>query len=452
MKKLILVFVVFSTTLANVNCQTISRIDTNFKAGHYQMVVDEIDIYLKHHLPTLNLDLMKISSLCLLGKSTSSNEAYDYIIHAYRLSGNDELLINQMKSSCDGQTIENLHNITAATPSASVKLPGISGKLGRTTHQFSLAKAGDTVKIIHPITYAELGARCLMVDTNKTDSAKLFYSRLYDSFKFKNYELNISGSFVITTIGLHISKDEFNSIVAKLNTYYKFYINQYGMQASHNYIQIFLAADAKELNKFSSKVHGFRSPSYSLGYSSFEDNCIASIAYVAGKPLMGSTCHELFHILSHNSFRSLPPWLEEGMASLYEVSEIKSDSTISGSNSWRLQFLAYHHLSVQFKTMRLNELLSKNWQTFNKTDEKHWSNQSLNYAYSRYLMLYLQQMGTLVPFFKEASSYSYMNIVIDPVTDYENIVNKYTTKLQNFDELFKAWVYKQYLANKYLTD
>jgi hypothetical protein len=157
--------------------------------------------------------------------------------------------------------------------------------------------------------------------------------------------------------------------------------------------------------------------------------------------LIGFCCHcnyELFHILCKNTFETLPPWLEEGMASLYEVSEPRGN-TIIGLNNWRINFLKNfrHH---DLRAVPLESIIRLNWSSFNAPDRRYEANQSFNYAYSRYLMLYLQNKGTLKYFFREAVKYNYTTIRDGVVEDYTKMVTKYAKVQGSFKSTFSAWV------------
>jgi len=104
----------------------------------------------------------------------------------------------------------------------------------------------------------------------------------------------------------------------------------------------------------------------------------------------GTLVHELVHPLLAADFPSVPPWLNEGMASLYEMCQITSDRIV-GCVNWRLPYLQE---AVEKKTLiPLRDLVAMPTGEF-------YRRYSVPYAESRYLCMYLQEKDLLVRFYK----------------------------------------------------
>ena len=69
----------------------------------------------------------------------------------------------------------------------------------------------------------------------------------------------------------------------------------------------------------------------SIGYS-FQPN-MSRVAVIPSTTI-GTLAHELFHLMVRNDFGDIPPWMDEGMAALYEVSRIRG-TMIAGIPNWR---------------------------------------------------------------------------------------------------------------------
>lgn len=428
--------------IADLSAQvSINDILAEWNNKKYDRVISSINTYYSKNTPVLKLDLMKISSMCQLGISPpSTSDCFDYIIKSYKIDIKTKQWLEVAKNNC----IIPLNELEQQVVTATTELPRIAGKMGNTTRQREMERSGDTAKLIRYISPEQLQLR-RVPDSVGTDAALRKFSSFYDSAGLDNVRFKIVDKFVIAYARLTLAAGTISTITSKLKKYYDFYVNELGMKPSRDYIHVFLAENYDELKDISEKLYGFRPPSYTLGYSSLEDRSIVSIAYVPEKPLLGTTCHELFHILCKNTFESLAPWLEEGMASLYEVSEQRGD-VVKGMNNWRIQFLkkrtpnSYHKVDH----FRLSDIINMTWQEFNRKDGDE-ANQSFNYAYSRYVMLFLQEKGKLKEFFKEAANYGYMDIKEGIVPDNIRIVEKYSNTAGNFDPVFRQWLQQQAL-------
>lgn len=106
----------------------------------------------------------------------------------------------------------------------------------------------------------------------------------------------------------------------------------------------------------------------------------------------GTLVHEIVHPFIEANFPDCPPWLNEGLGSLYEQSG-EQDGHIYGYPNWRLPGLqeAIRERAVPpFKT-----LMAMNERAFYNEDK------GTNYGQARYLCYYLQERGLLVKFYKE---------------------------------------------------
>jgi hypothetical protein len=103
----------------------------------------------------------------------------------------------------------------------------------------------------------------------------------------------------------------------------------------------------------------------------------------------GTLVHELVHALIKPDFPDVPLWFNEGLASLYEQCSLGGD-TITGLKNWRLPALQRAIREGRLRPLR--ELIQD--AKFNRADLV-----GLNYAQSRYLMMYLQEHGKLKSFY-----------------------------------------------------
>jgi len=105
----------------------------------------------------------------------------------------------------------------------------------------------------------------------------------------------------------------------------------------------------------------------------------------------GTLVHEIVHPYVQADFPNAPPWLNEGLGSLFEQSA-EVDDHIIGRTNWRLAALQRAIAASAVPPFRALTLLGDN--AFYADDT------GINYAQSRYLMYYLQQQGLLREFYR----------------------------------------------------
>jgi hypothetical protein len=163
--------------------------------------------------------------------------------------------------------------------------------------------------------------------------------------------------------------------------------------------QDFFTEDPKEIldiwlfkNAYSYEKHALQlfkaKPHTPYGYYSSEHKSLIMNISTGG----GTLVHEIVHPFIEANFPACPPWLNEGMGSLYEQCG-EQDGHIHGFVNWRLPGLqkAIEARRVPaFKT-----LMAMDSSTF------YGDGSGVNYAQSRYLCYYLQEKGLLVKFYKQ---------------------------------------------------
>lgn len=106
----------------------------------------------------------------------------------------------------------------------------------------------------------------------------------------------------------------------------------------------------------------------------------------------GTLVHEIVHPFMEANFPACPPWLNEGLGSLYEqCGEV--DGHIHGYPNWRLPGLQQAIRAGQVPALKT--LLAMDTNAFYHEDK------GVNYAQARYLCYYLQEKGLLRKFYQE---------------------------------------------------
>jgi hypothetical protein len=105
----------------------------------------------------------------------------------------------------------------------------------------------------------------------------------------------------------------------------------------------------------------------------------------------GTLVHEIVHPYVEADFPDAPPWLNEGLGSLFEQSA-EQDGHIVGLTNWRLDGLQEAIATGHVPSFRaLTQLDARAF---------YADHTGVNYAASRYLLYYLQQQGKLHAFYR----------------------------------------------------
>ena len=152
-------------------------------------------------------------------------------------------------------------------------------------------------------------------------------------------------------------------------------------------LDIWLFKDAPSYERNAVALFGEK-PSTPYGYYSSRHKALIMNISTGG----GTLVHEIVHPFIEANFPNCPPWLNEGLGSLYEQSG-EVGGHIHGYPNWRLPGLQQAIKAGQVQSFKT--LMSLDANAFYNDDK------GTNYAQSRYLCYYLQQRGLLVRFYRE---------------------------------------------------
>ncbi len=210
------------------------------------------------------------------------------------------------------------------------------------------------------------------------------------------YRIRADEHFILAVSGQH-SEDELSHMLGTLNRVMDFYLTYYDIPQPSSLITVYIVSSPYSLQRLALRLHGLRISESSLGYSFQED---LSILGVTPTVRVGTLVHELFHLLVQKNFHHIPPWLNEGMASLYEVSTFE-DNRLLGIPNWRGPILE------RFWRRRppIQQLIQMTWREFDQENvdaeplepqhPEDMKQQAVNHATARYFALYLQEQGKL---------------------------------------------------------
>jgi hypothetical protein len=152
-------------------------------------------------------------------------------------------------------------------------------------------------------------------------------------------------------------------------------------------LDIWLFKDSASYNKHATSLFG-REPTTPYGYYTPAHKALVMNIETGG----GTLVHEIVHPFVEANFPDCPPWLNEGLGSLYEQSG-EEDGHIRGYTNWRLPGLQRAIRRGGLNTFE--RLLAMDGRAFYDDDRGN------NYAQARYLCYYLQEHGLLTRFYRE---------------------------------------------------
>ena len=221
----------------------------------------------------------------------------------------------------------------------------------------------------------------------------------------------VSGRMILVSENDH-ERAEFEEIGSTLNRYADFLTSEYGIGNLDHYVTIHLVGDREQLRDRALDLHGLDVSAATLGYAYADD--LSLVAFVP-ETASGTVLHELFHLMVRSEYGNIPQWLDEGIASLYEVS-VSNGTRFWGVDNWRGKVLK--RLWGEYRPT-VEQLVRSDWFLFDdpaqveaveaaagnpneliyREDES--ARQAAMMATARYFAMYLQETGKLKRIFEE---------------------------------------------------
>ena len=388
---------------------------------------------------TAEVDYMIASCLCRTGSVDKAKTRFDWILKRYRLAGTQRKVVEDGLRQCSGagQSAPGSFREPTMTSRATEREVGVRGKGGTITAanpSDSIANIAGTIvpvtsesaELIRDIAPEEFESR-LFDRSQKADAIQSVKKLAGPTFKVESI-----GPFIVAD-NRQLRSEQALTVAQVLERYASFYETQFGLSRPDKFITIYLVASAWEMQKLASRLHGIRVSESSIGYSFPFD--LSMVGIVSGTEA-GTLAHELFHLMVRSDFGDIPPWLEEGMASLYEVSQERGNY-IAGISNWRGRILA------EFWAERpsVEQLVKMDWRSFDGTEgERDFRRQAINHAAARYFMLYLQEKGKLVDVYKSFRAHNVDDVKADAAGEDARLLASVMHKsLSAVDQDFDKW-------------
>jgi len=186
-------------------------------------------------------------------------------------------------------------------------------------------------------------------------------------------------------------------------------------------ITILLLADGESYRAWAKKLFNDTDVPYFGYYTPVSRTLVMDISTGTG-----TLVHELTHALIVYDFPNVPTWFNEGLGSLHEQCTV-GQTRITGLENWRLPALQKAIAGEKLRPLR--DLVTKR--------DFYGALRGLNYAQSRYFVMYMQKQGMLKKFYTHFRNAHKAGRPVDDVKAIEHVFGK---KLPHIEKAFIAWV------------
>ena len=444
MKAIILIIAI----LAGFTCAAQKAID---KAYFYGLIKDRNYVQLlsdahkernKVYGKIWLVDYYIAKASCGLGKP---DNAIDWFNSSLKYPNvNDEIrtfLLQEMSNCRSGQ-------VTATRTVANIGMPDVklltqafmptSTSRGKMGPVYSCKIPPQELTTMREVSIEELESRLFDVDDGANAIKK--YKTLLNS----NYHINVSGRFLLITYGNNVlNQEQIVKTSERLERTYKFYSTHYNLRPPDKLLAVYLLPDRYTLRKTALLVHGIKIPDSNIGYSNLSDLSLVGISDVTH---IGTMCHELFHLMIRTDVGDVPPWMDEGIASIYETSRWNGDVLNGDYENWRSEVLRTGRSDMPEKVPHLNNFLNFTWKQFDGLESNDLCKAAINYAYGKHFMLYCQDKGKLAELVTAVKNRTEVPEGTEAVfqTDSALLEKVFSNNLATIEKNFNDWVGKKY--------
>jgi hypothetical protein len=377
---------------------------------------------------------------CGLGKP---DNAVDWFNSSLKYPNvNDEIrkfLLQEMSNCRSGQVNTNrtIANIGMPDPRLLTQdyMPKstVMGKMGPV---YNCDIPAQEVTTVREVSIDELESRLFGVDDDAGALKK--YKTLLNS----NYHINVSGRFLLITYGNTVlNQEQIAKTSERLERTYKFYSTYYNLRPPDKLLAVYLLPDKSILQKTALLVHGIKIPASNIGYSNLSDLSLVGVSDITH---IGTLCHELFHLMIRTDVGDVPPWMDEGIACIYETSRWSGDVLKGDIDNWRTEVLRTAKRYMSAKIPVLRDFLKFSWRQYDGMESLDLCKGAINYAYGKHLMLYCQEQGKLTQLVTAVKNRIEMTEGTDAVfqSDSALLEQVFNADLATIESGFSAWMDK----------
>ena len=170
----------------------------------------------------------------------------------------------------------------------------------------------------------------------------------YKTLLNTSYHISVSGRFLLITYGNNVlNKEQAAKTSELLERTYTFFSRYYNLRPPDKLLAVYLLPDKNILRQTALRVHGIKIPDANIGYSNIGDLSLLGISDLTH---IGTLCHELFHLMIRTDVGDVSPWMDEGIASVYETSQFSRSPLRSFPFHWLVSYTDAMPSSIQGET------------------------------------------------------------------------------------------------------
>jgi hypothetical protein len=385
---------------------------------------------------TPEVDYMIASSMCRLpGYETKGQQYFQWLLYNHRLDERSRVqVIDEMRNCASAQTPVVI-NFVVVRSGAGAR---VGGKMFYSVRSADLPVSSVPVQVLREIPASEMAGRRVPL----SQSAKAIHT--VKALMGPDAVAEAHGHFLLVKkvdsgtgdTRRESLREQLRSPAALadfgnlLEQYLSFFTREFKMQTPTNFITVYCLPNSESVQETAELLHGIRVSPLSVGYSYRDDLSLVGL-------FDGTLFHELFHLLVYNNFGDIPPWLDEGMAALYEVSRLRGGG-VEGLPNWRGDVLR------EFRGSRpsVEQLIRMDWRGFDdEAGEYRSQKQAMNHATARYFMLMLQQRKQLASVYHAFHSRDVESLQNDPAVEAIRLVEKATgNSVAALEKDFEEWL------------
>lgn len=414
--------------------------------GHYR------DAY--EHLATFrqgpygrqaNVDYMLGTSGCRLDDLHDwGGDMLEWMLHRYALSEQARTLVYDELTLCrQTEMTDELHAPESNMIFASLLIGASARASGKTFYWVGKDASFNAYPAyrVKEIPEAELRGR--LTSLSEPEKAVELTEELAPGFTVTPYQ-----RFILASNSGH-SPQLLDKMALYLERYLEFLNNEYDVSLPDSFVTVYMVPSSYDLAKLAEKLHGLKIGRATFGYS-FRDDMSVLVAIPADF-LIGTIMHEFFHLATRSHFGDIPQWLDEGVASLYEVSKFEGDKVL-GIPNWRGRVLRELMAGDPAVRPTIRQMVTSSWFAFEQYEmakelqEEHYGESpparqmAAMLATARYFTLYLQETDKLTPIYRDLRQLTPGNGTMPPAEESIRVIEHHLgIPIQQVDDDFMQW-------------
>ena len=283
-------------------------------------------------------------------------DVLDWMLYAYALTFDSRTVVARERKLCHSVLAAELVNapLEALREERAAGMTGF-GKIFYWANEEQQPYFSYPIRRMRPMERADLIAR--LVEIDEEERALMTARELLPDAQALVYD-----HFLIVSASGHTESD-LVSIGQTLARFLRFLETTYDISPPRHYVTVYLVNDSQDLSEMAARLHGLDVSPATVGYAFVDD---ASVVGTVPGTAAGTILHELFHLLVRAEFGDIPQWLDEGIASLYEVSGRRGDHYM-GLPNWRGPVLA----GLWAERPSVEDLIRTEWFLFDDPEQAY---------------------------------------------------------------------------------